>query len=307
MTVGSTDPRVAVVGSYNAGFVVEVPRFPVAGETVTGGRFETVVGGKGSNQAVAAARLGVAVRFVGRVGEDRYGDAAFELWEREGVDAAVERVEAHTGVGVVFVDDAGENEIAVVPGANHALDGDAVRGARNAIAGCDVLLVQLEIDDGAVAAAVSVAREAGLPVVLNPAPARQLDDGLLASVDYLTPNETEARTLAGFAPDSDEPDGDVAGRLRERGVGAVVLTRGSDGAIVHDGDGTDRVPAPSVDVVDTTGAGDAFNAAFAVGLAEGRSPADAAGFACDAAALSVTAFDVVPSLPERAAVEEFRA
>jgi ribokinase len=298
-------PRVAVVGSYNAGVVAEVPRFPVPGETVTGTSYEETVGGKGSNQAVGAARLGADVRFVGCVGEDRHGEVALDLWEREGVDAsAVDRVEERTGVGIVIVDGDGENEIVVVPGANGVVDGERVRAAREAIADCDVLLVQLEIGDDAVAAAVAVADEAGLTVVCDPAPARELPAEVLERVDYLTPNEQEARTLAGLAPDADVADVEVAARLRELGAGAVVTTLGADGALVDDGERRERVPAPDVDAVDTTGAGDAFDAAFAVALAEGRGPVDAARFGCGAGAASVTAFDVVPSLPGRERVEE---
>ncbi len=300
-----TDARVAIVGSYNAGFVVEMPRFPVPGETVPGSNFEEVVGGKGSNQAVGVSRLNAHARFVGCVGDDRHANAAFDLWEREGVDAgAVQRVDAHTGVGVVLVDDDGENEIAVVPGANHAFGREHVADAADAIGECDVLLVQLEIDDPAVAAAVEVADERGLDVVLNPAPARELPPEVLDRVDYLTPNRAESRTLAGLDPDADVDDAEVAAQLRELGVGTVVTTLGADGALVDGGDGRERVPAPDVDPVDTTGAGDAFNAAFAVALAEGKSAVDAAAFGCAAGALSVTTFDVVPSLPGRDEVEE---
>ncbi|PSP77863.1 ribokinase [Halobacteriales archaeon QS_1_68_20] len=300
-----TNARVAVVGSYNAGFVVEMPRFPVPGETVTGSNFEEVVGGKGSNQAVGVSRLNAHARFVGCVGDDRHADVAFDLWEREGVDAgAVQRVDAGTGVGVVFVDEDGENEIAVVPGANHTFGRDHVAAAADAIGECDVLLVQLEIDDPAVAAAVEVADERGLDVVLNPAPARELPPEVLDRVDYLTPNRTEARILAGLDPGADADDAEVAARLRDLGADTVVTTLGADGALVDDGDGRERAPAPDVDPVDTTGAGDAFNAAFAVALAEGQDAVAATEFGCAAGALSVTEFDVVPSLPARERVEE---
>jgi len=295
--------RVAVVGSYNAGYVAGVPHFPVAGETVTAGGYEEVVGGKGSNQAVAAARLGADVSFVGRVGEDRHAETAFDLWDREGIDAtAVSRCEEPTGVGIVLVDETGENEIVVVPGANHELGREGVERAADAIGACEVLLVQLEIDDEAVAAAVGVGADRGLDVVLDPAPARELPPEVLERADYLTPNETEARILAGHPPDSDVDDATVSERLRSLGVGTVVLTLGADGALVDDGERT-RVPAPDVDPVDTTGAGDAFNGAFAVALAAGETPVAAARFGCGAGAASVTGFDVVPSLPSRATVE----
>ncbi len=303
-TEASEPARVAVVGSYNAGYVAEVPHFPVAGETVTADSYEEVVGGKGSNQAVAAARLGADVSLVGRVGEDRHAETAFDLWDREGVDAtAVARCEEPTGIGIVLVDEGGENEIVVVPGANHELGREAVERAADTIAACDALLVQLEVDDGAVAAAVEVGAEKGLDVVLDPAPARELPTGVLERVDYLTPNETEARTLAGHAPDGDVDDAAVSEQLRSLGVDTVVLTLGADGALVDDGGGRTRVPAPDVDAVDTTGAGDAFDGAFAVALAAGDAPVAATRFGCGAGAASVTGFDVVPSLPSRATVE----
>lgn len=305
MTGTDDTPRVAVVGSYNAGYVAEVPEFPVVGETVTADNYEEVVGGKGSNQAVAAARLGADTRFVGCLGDDRHAETAFDLWEREGVDATNVSVGGErTGIGIVLVDESGENEIVVVPGANHELGREHVGNAADAIGACDVLLVQLEVDDGAVAAAVEVATDRGLDVVCNPAPARELSPEILHDVDYLTPNETEARILAGYPPDAGVNDADLSAGLRGLGVGTVVLTLGADGALVDDGRGRTRVPAPDVDVdvVDTTGAGDAFNGAFAVALAAGETPVDAARFGCAAGAASVTGFDVVPSLPARSDV-----
>jgi len=199
----------------------------------------------------------------------------------------------------VFVEEDGENEIVVVPGANAELDRERVEVAADAIGGCDVLLTQLETSDEAVAAAVEVAADRGLDVVLNPAPARDLPTSILRHVDFLTPNETEARALAGRPPDDDIDPETVSAELRDLGVGTVVLTLGGDGALVDDGTERVRVPTPDVDVVDTTGAGDAFNGAFAVALAEGATPERAARFGCAAGAASVTTFDVIPSLPSR--------
>ncbi len=293
--MGSTEPAIAVVGSYNVGLVTEVPRFPVPGETVTGSTYREVPGGKGSNQAIGAARLGADAVFIGCVGGDAYAADAFDLWDREGVDAsAVSQVETHTGVGTVLVDDRGENEIVVVPGANYHLGREQVADAADRIDDCDVLLVQLEVDDDAVRAAVETAAECGVDVVLNPAPARELPMDVLRNVDYLTPNESEARVLAGLSPDEDV---DVGADLLELGVRTVVTTQGGDGAIVRDADGQTHVPTPTVDVVDTTGAGDAFNAAFAVALADGASTVEAARFGCRAGAVTTTEFDVVPALP----------
>ncbi|MFB6106416.1 MAG: ribokinase, partial [Halobacteriaceae archaeon] len=301
----SDDPTVAVVGSYNVGLTMTVPRFPVPGETVSDGEFFEVAGGKGSNQAVAAARLGASTRFVGRVGDDGYAADAREMWAAEGVDDAHVSTDSdeHTGAGFVVVDESGENMITVAPGANHELDADDVRAARDAIADADALLCQMEIPDGAIAAAVEVAAESDTTVVFNPAPARAIPAGVLADVDYLTPNRSEARVLVGADPEADVDDEAVARELLERGVGAVVMTLGADGALVVTERGTERVPTVDVDVVDTTGAGDAFNGALAVALSEGLSVADAAEFACRAGALATTEAGVVPGLPSRDAVE----
>ncbi|WP_226023676.1 ribokinase [Halomicrobium salinisoli] len=302
--MGTTDPAVAVVGSYNVGLTMAVDEFPGPGETVIGRDFAEGPGGKGSNQAIAAARLGADARFVGSVGDDRYGDDALSLWEREGVAVAdVGRDDgAHTGVGFVVVDDDGENEITVAPGANDRLSAADVREAAAAIDDARSLLVQLEIGDGPVRAAVETGAAAGANVVCNPAPARELDPAVLEHVDYLTPNEHEARTLAGV--DGDATDEAVARELLDLGVETVVMTRGAAGALLVDGDGVEQVEPPSVDVVDTTGAGDAFNGALAVALAEGRDDVAALRFACAAGALAVTESEVVPGLPGRSAVED---
>ncbi|MCU4974081.1 ribokinase [Halobacteria archaeon AArc-m2/3/4] len=310
--MGSTrdEPSVAVVGSYNVGLTMQVPEFPGPGETVIGEGFGEGPGGKGSNQAIAAARLEADSRFVGRLGDDRYGDDAVDLLEREGIDTSgVGRsADAHTGVGFVIVDDDGENEITVAPGANDALSGDDVRARAAAIRSADVLLVQLEIGDEPVRTAVEIAAEAETTVVCNPAPARELPGSILERVDYLTPNEHEARTLAGLeGGDGKEEevtdDETVARALLELGSETVVLTRGGAGALLVTADGVERVPTPEVDVVDTTGAGDSFNGALAVALAEGFEDHEAVRFACAAGALAVTEAEVVPGLPERRAVD----
>ncbi|WP_225336142.1 ribokinase [Halomicrobium urmianum] len=302
--MANTDPAVAVVGSYNVGLTMTVDEFPGPGETVIGRDFAEGPGGKGSNQAIAAARLGADARFVGRVGDDRYGDDALSLWEQEGVAVTdVDRDDrAHTGVGFVVVDDDGENEITVAPGANDRLSAADVREATAAIDDARSLLVQLEIGDDPVRAAVETGDAAGAYVVCNPAPARELDPAVLEHVDYLTPNEHEARTLAGV--EGEATDEEVARELLDLGVETVVMTRGSAGALLVDDGGGERVETPSVDVVDTTGAGDAFNGALAVALAEGRDDVAALRFACAAGALAVTESEVVPGLPARSAVED---
>jgi len=304
----AADARVTVVGSYNHGLTMAVPSLPVPGETVLGEEFAEGVGGKGSNQAVAAARLGADAAFVGRLGDDRFAADAEALWDREGVDAsAVERVDGtHTGVGFVIVEEGGENAIAVAPGANEAFGAPAVREAAGTVADADVLLTQLEIGDEAVVAALETAAERGTEAVLNPAPAGEAPDAALAAADVLTPNRTEARILAGHDPDADVADRPLAESLVERGPDAVVLTRGADGALVVTDDGATAVPAIEPQVVDTTGAGDAFNAGFAVARAEGLDVVAAVRFGVVAGGLACTAYEVVPALPTREALADWR-
>jgi ribokinase len=289
-------PRVIVVGSVNTDLVVVAERLPAPGETVTGGAFSRHGGGKGANQAVAAARLGAHVTMVGAVGTDPFGDEALELLGREGIDtAAVARMDAPTGVALIIVDAAGENQIAVAPGANAELDPDAVARAVGA-AGADVVLLSQEVSEVAVLAG---ARAASGPIVLNPAPVRRLPDELVALGPILTPNAGEARALSG------EDDPDAAARALVSRTGAPVLvTRGDQGVLVLDGDAAKRLPAPAVTAVDTTGAGDAFNGALAVALAEGRPLRDAAAFAVAAAALSTRAAGAREGMPRR---DEVRA
>jgi ribokinase len=296
---------VGVVGSYNVGLTMTVPRFPVGGETIIGEGFAEGPGGKGSNQAIAAARLGAETSFIGNIGTDRYGDDAVDLWESEGVDATnVRRSDgAHTGVGFVIVNEDGENEITVAPGANEALDSDAIADARPAIEGSDCLLAQLEVPDEPLAAAADVVADAGIPFILNPAPARELPASLLENVTYLTPNESEALILTGRDPTADVGHETLARELLDLGVDTVVMTRGASGALLVSEDDLTTVDSPDVPVTDTTGAGDAFNGAFAVALGEGMALEDAVRFACRAGALAVTEKEVIPGLPSREAVE----
>lgn len=304
MTDTETTARVTVVGSYNHGLTVSTPHIPVPGETVLGSEFVEGVGGKGSNQAVAAARLGADATFVGRVGDDHFADGAFSLWEDEDVDATVERVEGeHTGVGFVIVEEDGENAIVVAPGANSRLDREAVRSSADAITAADVLLCQLETTDEPVAAAGEIATANETEFVLNPAPAREVPADVLANVDVLTPNRVEALALAGHPPDAEVDEEALARELLEMGPSAVVLTLGSDGALVATDGRTNCVPAIDVDTVDTTGAGDAFNAGFAVARGEGANLVDAARFGCRAGGLACTEYEVVPALPDRETVE----
>lgn len=301
-------PRVVVVGSANTDMTVRVPRLPLPGETVLGGEFLMLPGGKGANQAVAAARLGALVTFVACVGADVFGDAAVLGYESEGIDTryVVRDPDAPTGVALIYVDEkTGENCIVAAPGANHCLSVALVGLAADAIREADVVVCQLESPPETVLAALKLAREAGKTTLLNPAPAQAVTDELLSYVSVLTPNETEAAFLAEDAQASPE---DAAAALRARGAGQIVVTLGAEGVLLVTGDGPKRIPVGKpVEVVDTTAAGDCFTGALAVGLGEGRSLEDAVVFASAAAALSVTKAGAQPSLPNRFATEQFLA
>ena len=283
--------RVIVVGSVNADMVVRAERLPAPGETVTGGRFSRHGGGKGANQAVAAARLGARVAMVGAVGDDDLGQEALALLEHEGIDVSgVARLDAPTGVALIAVDAAGENQIAVASGANAELDAAAVE--RTVLdAGAAAVLLSQEVPEDAVLAGVRAARG---PVVLNPAPVRALPAELAKLGPILTPNAGEARELSG----EEEPEA-AARALAERTGAPVLVTLGAHGVLLLQDGKAERLPAPRVEAVDTTGAGDAFNGALATGLAEGRPLRDAAAFAVAAAALSTRAAGAREGMPSR--------
>lgn len=292
---------IVVVGSYNVGLTIGTSRIPSRGETVLGGGYSEGPGGKGSNQAVAAARLGGRVRFMGCVGTDRYGDDALELWKAEGVTAdPIKRVEAHTGLAFIVVEPEGTNAITVDPGANSHLAPSDVQAAFPAIRGCGVLLTQLEIPAATAATAAKLAKKAGATVILNPAPARSISELDLSSVDILTPNETEFIVLSGTA---DIEAGSKA--LLAQGPRAVIVTLEERGARVVTDDESFSVPAPRVRTVDSTGAGDAFNGALSVALSEGEPLAASVKFANYAGALTVTRREVIPSLPTRRELDDF--
>jgi ribokinase len=287
-----------VVGSYGVGLTLTLDRCPDAGETVVGKTFDGGHGGKGSNQAIGAARLGASVVLCSVVGTDHYADSARTLWHTEGVDASmVDSLAGSTMVGVILVEPSGENRIAIVPGVLDDFTADRLNRLAEVLASADVLIVGLEIPTATAHEALRIGREAGVITVLNPAPVPTdaLPDGMLGLVDHVTPNRTEAARLAGLPASTDAHRLITAQCFDD--VGTVVLTLGADGALVRDGAGIHRIHAVQVPVVDTTGAGDAFNAAYAVRLAAGDSARDAAAFAVRAAAFSVTRAQVIPSLP----------
>jgi ribokinase len=303
--MSSGKPRICVIGSYAVGMTMSCGRFPREGETVMGRGFEMLHGGKGSNQAVAVARLGGAASFMSGVGEDAFGLAALKMLEEEGVDTRfVKRMpDASTGVGFVIVSESGNNEIVIDLGANNRLGAADVDAMAEQIAESDVLLVQLEVNAAAIVRAIDIAHDAGTPVVLNPAPFQKLPDETFSKATYVTPNETEAAAMLGMA-DAGSLDGKgLAEAIYARFRTNTLVTLGENGVFVRTDTVSERVPAPRVRVVDTTGAGDTFSSALAVALAEGRPILQAARFATWAASMSVEVPGVVPSIPRRSAVE----
>jgi ribokinase len=292
--------RIVVIGSVNTDMVVRGARIPSPGETVTGGTFLRADGGKGANQAVAAARAGADVTFVARVGADELGEAAVAGLAAEGVDVShVKPDPGHaTGVALIMVDEAGENAISVAPGANARLSVEDVEAARAVIESADVLLTQLETPLPAVERAAAIGSAAGVTMILNPAPAKRLPDSLMALIDVLTPNEGEAVYLSGEARPAA-----AASKLRDLGATTVVVTLGAEGALIVAEGRESLVPGFPVVAVDTTAAGDAFSGSLAVSLAEGLDLALAVRRACAAGALATTVHGARPSLPVRARVE----
>ena len=301
--------NILVVGSSNTDMIIKVPRIPRPGETVLGGDFSMAPGGKGANQAVAAARAGGRVTFIARVGDDVFGQQALGNLGSDGIDLRFVRRDgrAPSGVALINVGRDGENSISVASGANALLSPDDVRGAGEAFDGADVLLLQLETPIETVQAAAGMASARGIPVILNPAPARPLEADLLAMAGVLTPNGTEAEILTGVKIEGREDVKKAASVLRARGPRLVVVTLGDQGCYAAGEEFEGFVPAFKVRPVDTTAAGDVFNGALAVALAEKRPLGDALRFASAAAALSVTRPGAQPSAPARAEIEEFLA
>jgi ribokinase len=299
--------KIVVVGSSNTDMIVQLPHLPKPGETVSGGAFSTAAGGKGANQAVAAARAGANVGLVARVGEDSFGEQAIAGFVGDGIDVShvTRNPAAPSGVALIFVDDGGENCIAGAPGANATLTPEDVEAAEDLITGAEVVVMQLETPIETVGRAAALAREHGVRVILNPAPARQLSDEILGNVSILTPNESEAELLTGIQVSDDAGAEEAARALSARGVDIVILTLGSRGAYVFESDSGELVPGFEVQAVDTTAAGDVFNGSLAVGLAEGLPLARAVRFANAAAALSVTRLGAQPSAPTRSEIETF--
>jgi ribokinase len=296
-----------VIGSSNTDMVVRVDHLPRPGETVLGGTFLNAAGGKGANQAVGAARAGGRVTFIARVGDDALGEAAVAGYERDGIDVSgVSRDRSSpSGVALIMVSKEGENSIAVAGGANNRLSPADIKRAAKAVRSAAVVVLQLETPLATVQSAADLAYRAGALVILNPAPARPLPNALLKRVSILTPNETEAELLTGVKVANERGAAKACALLRARGARTVILTLGKRGAYVSHAGGQGLVPGFAVEAVDTTAAGDIFNGALAVAMAENRALPDAIRFAHAAAALSVTRVGAQPSAPRRPAILKF--
>lgn len=308
---------VIVFGSINMDLVARTPRLPVAGETLIGHSFETIPGGKGANQAVAVARLGIPTQMVGRVGGDEFGRTLLQGLRDNQVDCAAVPIDnsTHSGVAVITVDASSENHIVVIPGANGRVGEADIERLRQMLAAQTssattppIVLLQLEVPLEAVVAAAQVAKQVGATVILDPAPARRdLPESLLAAVDIITPNQVEASQLAGFEVRDRDSAKQAASLLHQRGVGAVIIKLGKDGALCLTTDSSFDIPVFPVQAVDTVAAGDAFNGGLAAGLAAGQTLSAATTQAAAVAALSVTKAGAQPSLPTRAELDTFLA
>jgi ribokinase len=300
-------PKILVIGSSNTDMVVRADRLPRPGETVLGGTFFMNPGGKGANQAVAAARLGGQVAFVCKTGDDLFGSEARRLFREEGIDTShlLTDPSAPSGVALITVDRQAENCIVVAPGANANLTPDDLRRAASAFEQADIVLLQLEIPMETVEQAALTACATGKRVVLNPAPATAIPARLLAALDLITPNETEAEAITGIRIADRRTADEAARRLAATGAKQVVITLGAQGALVYEAGQSRIVEGYPVRAVDTTAAGDVFNGALVVALAEGKPLEEAARFACKAAAISVTRPGAQGSIPTRAEVEAF--
>lgn len=294
-------PVITVVGSFAVGLTIRTPHVPVIGETLRGSDFDMGPGGKGSNQAVATARLGAQSSLVGIIGTDKLAEIATDLYAAEGVNTAYlkQTSEKSTGVGFIVLNAEGNNFIILDMAANNLMDAAYVDLAEEQIARSDTVMAVLEIPLEAAARAMELGKKHGVRTILNPAPAAPLPDTIFHNIDILTPNESELRIILGLRPDDPTPTDELAARLKARGVKTLIVTQGSKGALVYSDDSVTSVPPLPVEIVDTTGAGDAFNAGLAVALAEGRPLLDAVQFACVTGALACTKLGVIPSLATR--------
>jgi ribokinase len=297
----STSKSIIVVGSSNTDMVIQTNKFPVPGETLLGGKFFLFPGGKGANQAVAAARLGGLVTFIAKVGNDIFGEQALQQFKKEGIrtDFIISDPSNPSGVALITVDAKGENTIVVAQGANGALTSEDIQKANKEFENTSLVLMQLEIPLNAVLHTAKLATQYGKKVILNPAPARQLPDALLKELFIITPNESETETLLGIEITDMNAVHAAAKQLHDKGVAHVIITLGSEGAYLYNTEGGQHIPTAKVTPVDSTAAGDVFNGALAVAISEGKSLREAIEFANRAAAISVTRMGAQASAPFR--------
>ena len=298
--------KITVIGSSNTDMILKTKRIPKPGETILGDKFTMAAGGKGANQAVAAARSGGDVTFICKVGEDVFGEEAIKGFQKDkiNVDYIFKDKETASGIALIFVDDNGENSIGVGLGANANLSVADIEKCKYVIVSSSILLIQLETPVETVKAAAKIAFENNVTVILNPAPAQQLDDELLSYVSIITPNETEAELLTGIQNNNEDNYKKAATFLKGKGIEKILLTLGSKGVFVSTEQEEKIIPAFKVEAKDTTAAGDVFNGALAVALSENKSIEESVKFANAAAALSVKKFGAQPSIPYRIEVEE---
>ncbi|MGV3549627.1 ribokinase [Rhizobium sp.] len=299
-------PKITVVGSFAVGLTIRTPEIPFFGVTLFGSNFDMGPGGKGSNQAVATARLGADSTLVAMIGRDKFGEIATDLYQAEGVRSTHVRTTdaSATGVGFIILNEKGENFIIMDYGATNLMDAAFVDAAESCIAESDLIMAVLEPPVEAAFRAMELGRKHGKTTILNPAPAVPLPREIFPLVDFLTPNESELRILLGLKADDHRPSRELVDELRALGARNVVVTMGEKGALIVTDDVDMQIPAAQVDVVDTTGAGDAFNSGFAMGLAEGRNVVDAARLGIACGALVCTKLGVIPGLARRDKADE---
>ncbi|EKO3659278.1 ribokinase [Vibrio metschnikovii] len=301
--------QLVVLGSVNADHVLQVPTFPRPGETLHGRNYQVIPGGKGANQAVAAARLKADIGFIACVGDDAFGIESCERFKRDGMDIRGVKVQADcpTGIAMIQVSDRGENSICLSAEANDRLTAEAIEDDLPSIRAASYLLMQLETPIDGIIKAAQVAKQAKTKVVLNPAPARELPSSLLSCVDVITPNETEAQVLTGITVTDDATAQQAATVLHQQGIEIIIITLGAKGVWLSENGRGQLIPGFRVSATDTTAAGDTFNGAFVTGLLENMSLESAIKFAHAAAAISVTRFGAQTSIPTRQEVDEFLA
>lgn len=299
--------KLCVLGSINVDHVIRVPYFPKAGETLTGYGYQIAYGGKGANQAVAAARVGANVSFIGAIGDDQIGQSMKQAFEKDGINTeAISIIENQsTGLAMIQVADSGENSIVISAGANEDLSEALVEQYKSHIEQADILLMQLESPLQAVTLATKFAKSAEVKVVLNPAPAQPLPNSLLSQIDIITPNETEAEILTGIKVTDEHSAAVAANHFHQLGIETVLITLGSKGVYYSEKGQGEIIPGFRVEAVDTTAAGDTFNGAFVTALLEGQSPKESIRFAHAAAAISVTRMGAQTAIPNREEVDHF--